>query len=348
MASPLPLLLFGGAALVLLSGKKKKKKSKPKTSSVPSDTSAGTLPAVDDDVPFGVDEDLDAAEQQAPTAPTPTITPTITPSGPAVMPAEPPPSEPEPPPSEPEPLPELGPTGTGSCANPVYSREPVPLAKVPISPRARTMFPPEAYHLHIKPEAQQQIFNELIRRFEGQKKEQERRTVSSVVLRETLKKYNQNCAWETPVEGLSEPEQLVWDSARRLMMMAQVTVGVEDPGFSKIFQTGERYTVSRDALRDPDPGFMTAQNKPEPGRRIEIIATDKTLEHAEHIIGKIEKLTGPNGEPNLFEVRIVDIFQGEDVKPRLRTKHGFKSGSNAFFSQKGPTGIYRIFPQGMV
>jgi hypothetical protein len=76
--------------------------------------------------------------------------------------------------------------------------------------------------------------------------------------------------------------------------------------------------------------------------------TDTTQEYAEHIIGEIAKMTGPNGEPDLFEIRIIDKFQGTNVAPQLRTKHGFKTGSNAYFSQKGPTGIYRIFPQGMV
>lgn len=346
MANALPLILVGGVALYLVSGKKKKKKKSTKATPAPETKPSRPLPGVTKD------EDLDAADgggnfipdpspptREPDLEPTPT-SPVITPSGPAVQPDE--------PPVDPEPQPQLGPTGTGSCANPIYVRDPVPLAKVGASPAARTMFTPEGYYFHIRPEAQQLIFKELVQRFERQKNDQERRTVSSVILRETLKKYNHNCAWETPVEGLGEPEQLIWESARRLMMMAQTTVGVEDPGFSKLFQTGERFTVSRDALGDPDPGFMTAQKKPDIGQRVEIIATDKTLEHAEHIIGKIERITGPNGEPNLFEIRIVDTFQGEDVKPRLRTKHGFKAGSNAFFSQKGPTGIYRIFPQGMV
>ena len=348
MANALPLILVGGVALYLVSGKKKKKRKSTKATPAPEKPST-PLPGVTKD------EDLDAADGGAfvpdpsppprPAAPRPAPAPTptspaITPSGPAVQPDEPPP--------DPEPQPQLGPTGTGSCANPIYVRDPVPLAKIGASPAARTMFTPEGYYFHIRPEDQQLIFKELVQRFERQKNEQERRTVSSVILRETLKKYNSNCAWETPIESLGEPEQLVWDSARRLLMMAQVTVGVEDPGFSKMFQTGERFTVSRDALGDPDPGFMSAQKKPEIDQRVEIIATDKSLGNAEHIIGKIERLTGPNGEPNLFEIRIVDTFQGEDVKPRLRTKHGFKAGSNAFFSQKGPTGIYRIFPQGMV
>lgn len=329
----LPILLVGGATLLIVTRpKKKKKKKKPE----PVD-SGGELPSV------GPIEDLDEEDRTTtPPAPKPSKPPKQAQPEPQPMPPSPPP-----PTSDSYTEPELGPTGTGSCANPIYVRDPAPVVSLAASMRAKSMFPREGYYFHIRPEFQKKLFDEMLSRFTAMKNENERRTVSSVVLRETLKKYNPNCAWETPIEGLGEPEQLVWDGARRLMMMAQTTAGYEDPGYSKLFQTGDRLTVSRDSLGDPDPGFMGAKSKPEIGRRIEILATDKTLEHAEHIIGKIEKMSGPNGEPQLFEVRIVDRFQGQDVKPRLRTKHGFKSGSNAFFSQKGPTGIYRIFPSGM-
>ena len=180
------------------------------------------------------------------------------------------------------------------------------------------------------------------------KNEQERRTVASVVLREGLKHFTSGCKWEVPIDSLDEPEKLGWESGHRLAIMAQITAGVEDPGFKQLFQTGQRYAITRESLNEPDPGFMGAQKKPTPGTRVEILVTDASQESAEHIIGEIVQLSGPNGEPNLFEVRIVDKFNGVDVSPRLRTKHGFKTGSNAYFSQQGPTGIYRIFPQGMV
>lgn len=331
----LPLFIFGGATVLVLSARKKKKKKK----------KAASHDRIEITPEVGPIEDLDADEPIGAEDPS-TLDPSHEDSlGPADYDLD----SDSPPPPTPDSYedPPIGPTGTGSCANPIYSREPVPVVSLAASIRAKSMFPREGYYFNIRAEFQKRLFDDMLARFTAMKNEQERRTVSSVVLRETLKKYNPNCAWETPISGLGEPEQLVWDSARRLMMMAQVTAGYEDPGYSKLFQTGERLTVSRDALGDPDPGFMGAQAKPEIGRRIEILATDKNLEHAEHIIGKIERMSGPNAEPNLFEVRIVDKFQGQDVRPQLRTKHGFKAGSNAFFSQKGPTGIYRIFPSGM-
>ena len=170
----------------------------------------------------------------------------------------------------------------------------------------------------------------MLERFSAMKNGHERRTVASVILREGLKHFNAACKWENPVDSWDEPEQLVWEGGARLAMMAQATSGLpSDPGLDSLFQTGSRYSVTRQALGETDPGFYGAQKKPEPGQRVEILVTDKTQEHAEHVIGEFVKLSGPNGEPDLFEVRIVGEFNGSNVTPKLRTKHGFKVGSNA-------------------
>jgi len=334
MASPL-LLLAGGAALLLLGGKKKRTKKK-------SDSSNGdALPKPPED------ENMDESDGSEP-APAPGPTPVPTP-----VPGPDPEPEPSPAPEDPDTpdmKPKIGPSGVGSCANEIYNRSAEYLQPgLTVSQKAMTMFSNQEYFFYIRGGFQTKLYNYMLERFAAMKNGQERRTVASVVLRESLKHFNSGCKWEYPADSLTEPEQLVWQGGTRLAMMAQTTSGLSpDPGFNNLFQTGSRYSVTREALGDPDPGFYGAQQKPAPGRRVEILVTDKSQEHAEHIIGEFVKLTGPNGEPNLFEVRIIDKFQGQNVAPRLRTKHGFKTGSNAFFSQKGPTGIYRIFPEGMV
>lgn len=337
MANILPIMLLGGGALLLMGGKKKRR-TKPTTQKTPE-----RLPSVEED------EDLDEKEQEAER---PKAEPVPGP-GPAPVPEPMPEPEPGPgpmpEPEEPSGKPEIGPSGAGLCVNPVYNRDPEYLTPdIMIAQKTLSMFAEPEYYFYIRHDFQKKLYDYMYGRFKAMKDGHERRTVASVVLREALKHFNSGCKWEVPVDSLSKPEQLVWDGGRRLAIMAQVTVGLEDPGYKQLFQTGQRYTVTRDSLGDPDPGFYGAQKKPIPGTRVEILATDPTQENAEHLIGEILKMSGPNGEPNLFEIRIVDKFQGIDVAPRLRTKHGFKTGSNAFFSQKGPTGIYRIFQQGMV
>lgn len=323
MANLLPILALGGAALLLV-GKKKKPSSKKKSLPRPPEREEGK------------DEDLDEEDGAPEPQPEPEPVP---------HPPEPDPG-PAPDPGESDMKPPIGPSGVGSCANSIYNRDPEYLTpEITVANKAMAMFPNKDYFFYLRGGFQKKLYNYMLQRFTAMKNNQERRTVASVVLREGLKHFNSGCKWEVPIGSLSDPEQLVWQSAARLAVMAQVTAGIEDPGYSKLFQTGKRYTITRDSLGEPDPGF--GGSALEPGRRVEILATDSTQENAEHLIGEVVKWSGPQGEQHLFEVRILDKFQGVDVEPRLRTKHGFKKGSNAFFSKKGPTGIYRIFPQGM-
>ena len=171
--------------------------------------------------------------------------------------------------------------------------------------------------------------------------------MASVVLREALKHFNSGCKWEGVIDSLSAPEKLVWSGGQRLAVIAQATAGIEDPSHEELFRTGNRSSITRSSLGDPDPGFFGAQVKPVPGTRVEVLVTDGTQENAEHIIGEVVKLSGPNGEVDQFEIRFIDTFQGANVTPNLTSKHRFKVGSNAYFSQKSPTGIYRIFPKDM-
>lgn len=333
MTNPLPILILGGGALLLLTGKKKKKKSS-------KSKGADALPPP----PEGEDlDDEDAAPSPAPgpgPSPSPDPSPTPSPKPPGPTPFE---------PSEPYGKPEIGPSGAGSCANQIYNRDPMYLSPdISITDKALNLFSEPEYYFYLRGDFQTKLYNYMLQRFQAMKSGQERRTVASVVLREALKHFNSGCKWEVAIDSLAKPEQLVWSSGQRLAIMAQVTAGIEDPSYKDLFQTGSRFSITRESLGEPDPGFYGAQKKPAPGTRVEVLVTDKTQESAEHIIGEVAKLTGPNGEPYMFEIRIIDKFQGADVSPRLRTKHGFKVGSNVYFSQKGPTGIYRIFPHGMV
>ena len=344
MANAFPLLLIAGGAALMLSGKKRRRTSAKKTAdeavpdvSAPTTNGAETTPD-----PEPADEDMDKPEdEQVGTGQVPPPTPTPVP--------EPTPAEHgvEFEPGDPYGKPALGPSGAGNCANSIYNRDPGYISPdLVVSQKAMAMFPEAEMFFYLRPDAQALIYNYMFEKFTKMRQEQERRTVASVVLRDALKSVNAECEWENSIDTLGAPEQLVWDSARRLALMAQVTAGIEDPTPQQLFVTGNRFAVSRDSLGDPDPGFMGASKKPEPGRRVEILVTDESMANAEHIIGKIEKLSGPNGEPDLFEVRIIGTFQGNNVAPTLRDKHGFKTGSNAYFSQNGPTGIYRIFPSG--
>ena len=353
MANPLPILLLGAGALLLLSGKKKKKKKKSGTNGSGTNGDGNGADSGGGRVLPSADEDMDEEEGTTPIpGPGPAPGPGPRP-GPLPIPEPDPGPEPLPGP-DPDPVPssskpDLGPSGVGSCANQIYNRDPQYMSPdIVVSGKALNLFNDTGYYFYLRGDFQEKLYSYMLQRFQAMKGGQERRTVASVVLREALKHFNSGCEWEVPVDSLGQPEQFVWSSGHRLAVMAQVTADIEDPSSDELFKTGSRYSITRESLGEPDPGFFGAQKKPVPGTRVEVLVTDATQESAEHIIGEVVKLTGPQGEPDMFEIRIIDKFQGTNVSPRLRTKHGFKVGSNVYFSQKGPTGIYRIFPAGMV
>ena len=170
-------------------------------------------------------------------------------------------------------------------------------------------------------------------------------TVRSVIVREELKKLNSGTPWEDDISLQHPAIGLVWDSALRLAYLISVALNFgEELSVSDLVQVkGSLYTVPRGAL-----GMTTdSARNIEKNQRVEILATDPSFENAEHLIARVLE-TAPSGDNNLFRIEIVQSFQGKDVAPALQDKHGFKVGQKASFSKNAPTGIYRIFPRGMV
>ena len=163
MANPLPILFLGGGALLLMTGKKKKKPSAKKRAE-PRQTFK-PLPQAD--------EDLDEEEEE-PVAPTPG------PDEPFVEPSlEPPEEPPAPGPEQPEGpygKPAIGPSGVGSCANAVYTRDPqyfTPDASV--SQKALNLFDEPGYYFYIRRDFQAKLYDYMYQRFSAMQNNQERR-----------------------------------------------------------------------------------------------------------------------------------------------------------------------------
>ena len=330
MANLLPILLIGGGAFALT---RKKKKRKGKGYDLP---------------PPPEDEEKKKAE----VVPQPQPTPEPKPPGPVPDPTPQPGPSPTPSPDEKRPT---GPSGVGTCVQYVYNRVPEyldPSIGERLSVSAAGMFEEPLWHFYIRRPAQIKIYNQVAQRFSGMRQGQERPTLASVVLRQELEKINSGCNWDQPIESLSKPEQMVWDDAKRLAWVAMEMTGFRDPLPPSLMKTGNRLVVTRESLGLPDPGIPQAGLTL--GQRVEFLGTDQSMDNAEHLIGQVSRLVGPNGEQNMFELRMVGDFQGKDVAPRLSEKHGFKffkgtgQGSNVFFRRNSPTGIYRIFPKGVV
>ena len=313
----LPLLLLGGAAVVLAGGKKKKKVNgvKPK----------GELPDVEPDEPEPKKPGV-----AKPSVPKPTPKPKPEPSLPAPD----------------KPLRPLGPTGVGSCANSIYRRDVVyidPAVSDRLSQGALNAYNEAGYYFYIRHEAQEEIFDLGLKTFASMAAKSTAPTLRSVILREILSEINNECNWNEPTSEFDGPMEHVWDDGIRLMVLAQMMAGYNDPHPDHLFKTGKRYTMPRAPLGMNDPGAAGVKMD----QRVEIIATDKSLQNAEHLFGRVSKLSGPNGESDRFEIRIVPEFQNRHVVPKRTEKHGFKQSSNAYFSKMSPTGIYRFYAPGV-
>jgi hypothetical protein len=254
--------------------------------------------------------------------------------------------------------PPMGPEEGDTCAHGMYSQDPQYLSpEIEASDDAMTMFGESGYFFYIPRSVQGKIFQLTGSRIAGMASGAESPIPPSMVLREALTQIDSelddfiSCRWDGPISNMGEQASLVWDGALRLMAMAMKTRGIEGPESSGLLGSDERLVVPRTALGMPDPGFdgiSQADKDKLVGVRVGFIATDKSMQNAEYVIGKIRKATGPSGEKNMFEVEVVSTFDGKNVSPELTKHHGFKVGSNAYFSMKTPTGIYRRYKSGMV
>lgn len=346
--SALPLFLLVGAVAVVVTKKKKKSKSsKVKLDSLEEETETETEAEEEEESEEEAEEE--EAEPSEKEEETPAPKPKPIPIPPKPKPDLPTPM-PDPTPGPSEQKRPVGPSGDGSCAKAIYDRNTQymdPSIFSVLNTEVATAFPDDKYYFYIKREFQSALYNAVATRFLNQIAENEYRTVGPVILRQELDKIDPSCGWDGDIDKMDEPAKLVWDDAKLIATLAAWMTEFEDPAQWQIFRTGDRRTVTRESLGMPDPGFMGASTQIALNQRVEIIAAQKdSFEHSEHLIAKVTKTMGPDGEPDMFEVQIVDTFNGKDVSPKLTSHHGFSKSSKAYFSKNGPTGVYRIYPVG--
>lgn len=325
MAKISPVLLLGAGAAVLIAARRKP---------TPSDGEEG-IDEVDGD-------GLGSVEDEPSDEPAPKPTPAPKPGD------VPPPDVGEEDEQFPPPIP-AGPSGVGSCANGIYTREPVyiqPEVASNLNDAAMTVHKTYLWG-HIRPVTQVKVFGQIWDWYANALMDQAPRTVRSVIVRETLKDINSGCPWETRQDKFTDVQKLVWESGWKLAVLAEKDTGwTFKPNKTDLFETGGLYTVPRVALGMPKVG---AANIPV-GRRVEIIASDSSTNYAEHLIGKVTEISGDKFK---FKVEVVRTFKGNNVEPKLSQKHGWtfnknsNRGTSRWFNRTGHSGIYRIYPQGV-
>jgi len=172
----------------------------------------------------------------------------------------------------------------------------------------------------------------------------------SIVIREELSKLLPDCNWDEDISTKNEEHKNIWVSALIISSVARLVANYLQDDKNKLFKTGKRYTIPREYLNLSESAI--ASEDIELDQIIAFIATDFNLDNIEIVYGRVSKLSGPNGESDKFELRVIDEFNGNNVEPKLSNRHKFKykkdnQSSNAFFSRIPPTGIYQIYPKGM-
>lgn len=179
------------------------------------------------------------------------------------------------------------------------------------------------------------------------------RSVTAVVTREVLSKLIPGCDWaRDPYSDYSVHEHLVWRSAWTLVGAAAAQVGIEPGGISgKILRRGGGMVVSRGWLGLPDPEAVGLPLE----RRVEMLVADfddsrqypRLLSpvYAERVYARVIGTNQVSGHPI---VRIVGEFRNRDVTPKFSDNHGFRVDDDIEIRAWAPTGVRRIFPEGVL
>jgi len=226
--------------------------------------------------------------------------------------------------------------GPSSCVAKKYSREPLEL-----SLGARAGFANEdalnqalSSKYNLIPSAQIELIERLRSFYQSMFEKNGPNTVRSVALREQLEELT-GCNWHIPIDEMDPAEYLMWESANQLAGAIEREVGIAMPTEPK----GEYpFVIARERVGKPQIYF-----DPSIDQRVEFIATDESMQHAEHVFGKVVDVTADSAL-----VEVVGVFADDDVSPDFGHKHGFTVGTQKQFPKKTPSGIYRMYPKGLV
>jgi hypothetical protein len=270
-------------------------------------------------------------------------TPAPTPPAPQPKPGPEPAPVPEPPPT--------GPTGIGTCVHNFYLRTPSKIAPAVLQlmgPAAQAFV--EGYDFYLTPQAQMEIFTEAKQQMLGSN-----RSVRSLVARDVLQKLRPQCDWRRdPLsDDFIEQEYLTWESAWALVAAAAAQVGFrpggDNPGGKLLWTPGsEGLLIGRQWLDLPEVGSMAIPI----GRRVELLVGEFTeseqprpvFMYPERVFARVIGTNNISGAPI---VRILAQFANQDVTPRYTHAHGYKVGNDIELRTTAPTGVRRIYAEGV-
>ena len=255
---------------------------------------------------------------------------------------------PEPGPA-PEPAPE-GPSSVGTCVHQFYVRTPAlvtPALLETLGPAAQAVVEDEFFYL--SPMAQIDIFNAAKEQLLGAD-----RSVQGVVARDVLTKLKPECNWKRdPISDYSEVERLTWESAWMLVAAAAAQIGFrpggDNPANKLLLVTdSDGILIGRQWLDLPEVGNMELPI----GRRVELLVGEytkselprPTFMYPERLYASVVGTHNVSGNPI---VKVLDKFQNRNVAPLFSEHHGFKVGSELELRKSSPTGVRRIFAEGV-
>lgn len=168
-----------------------------------------------------------------------------------------------------------------------------------------------------------------------------------VLLRDRLGSLYPKYDWSIQSDDMDTPQLHLWRDGLELVRLAAAAMSSDEKsvkGRGKI-RVGKKRYLLRPHVQDAGVDFDALSIDDV----VECIAATESGEDEERIYARVTKLTGPNGEPQRFEVQIIGRLQGRDVAPRRSDVHGFsfvegdeQQSSRMFLTRGEDSGVVRI------
>ena len=170
----------------------------------------------------------------------------------------------------------------------------------------------------------------------------------STEVREKLSGIYPQYDWEKPESEMGEDQSALFRDALVIGDLAKRSMPSKTKARDKI-RVGKKRYLARPHIQDAS--IDLAQLRLDDV--VECIAAAKNPGDDERIYAKVTKLTGPNGEPDRFEVLLIGSYAGRDVAPCRTQSHGFRfdiademQSSRMFLSRDENSGVVRLLSCG--
>lgn len=162
-------------------------------------------------------------------------------------------------------------------------------------------------------------------------------------VRQTLEEIYPQYDWSVASEEMDEDQTTLLSDA--ILICDVATKKMQPEGGREKIRVGKKRYLARPRLQDASLDLDAL----ELGDVVECKAAAPQRGDDEFIYAEVTKLTGPNGEPEKFEVTVIGRWKGVDCAPERSEAHGFRfvesdeqQSSRMFLTRDDNSGVVRL------